>query len=401
MRDPLESIIEYNRALTGEGRKKDWLRIKLDRLCASPFGFLRGTFHLFAQDWPELGDDPLDPGPDQPIVGDLHLENFGAYRAADGEFVFDVNDFDESAPGTPALDLCRVATSFLLADEKHGELRALSRIDAFLNAYLSTAMGSDMSPVVAGKSQPDAINRVIAEAQDGSRAAWLDRRVTGDAKKRRFQTNETYQPVKDLDLRAAIVAAVQSFAGSVKERPADCPSWPQVLDVSERIAGTGSLGRFRYAVLLPGKGEKLGKELVLELKEARPSALDPKTASSSQAERVVADTRLMQGDPPAYLGRTTLSGRAFTVRELQPTEAKLEAAATKGSELDQLCAVCGIVLGRAHHRSGKALAKRLAGRDRAIRRRIAAFALRYAEVVVEDHALLVEKRAKVAKAIGI
>jgi uncharacterized protein (DUF2252 family) len=401
MRDPLESIIEYNRALTGEGRKKDWLRIKLDRLCASPFGFLRGTFHLFVQDWREIGDDPLDPGPDQPIVGDLHLENFGAYRAADSQFVFDVNDFDESAPGTPALDLCRVATSFLLADEKHGELRALSRIDAFLNDYLSTAMGSDVAPVVAGKSQPDAINRVITEAEDGSRAAWLDRRVTGDEKKRRFQSNDKYQPVKDLELRAAIVEAVQRFAASVKEKPADCPSWPQVLDVAERIAGTGSLGRFRYAVLLPGKGEKLNKELVLELKEARPSALEPRSSSEKQADRVVAYTQLMQGDPPAYLGRTEVAGRAFTVRHLQPTEAKLEAATTKASELDQLCAACGVVLGRAHHRSSKAIAKRLAGRDRAIRRRVAAFALRYAEVVVEDHALLVEKRAKVAKAIGV
>src|SRR5207302_4813967 len=135
-RDALAALVAFNRAFVGDGRDPVWLRAKLERLCASPFGFLRGTFHLFAADWPTLGDDPLAPGDDSPIVGDLHLENFGAYRAADGRFVFDVNDFDETAAGPPALDLGRVATSFLLADDKHGDHRALARIDAFVDAYL-------------------------------------------------------------------------------------------------------------------------------------------------------------------------------------------------------------------------------------------------------------------------
>jgi len=400
MRDPLASLLEYNRPLVGDGHNSDWMRIKLDRVCASPFGFLRGTFHLFASDWKLLGDDPLLPGPDQPIVGDLHLENFGAYRAADGAYVFDVNDFDETAPGTPALDLCRVATSFLLADEKHGELRAVTRIEAFIDAYLEAVRAHDVSPVL-GKGMPDAVKRVIAEAEDGSRAAWLGRRVAGDGKARHFQQNDKYRPVRDLKLRAAIVAAVQAFAASVKEKPADCPSWPQVLDVAERIAGTGSLGRFRYAVLLPGKGEKAGKELVLELKEARPSSLDPGGTAAAQAERVVAHIHSMQGDPPAYLGRTTLNGMAFTVRELQPTEAKIEAATAKASELDELCAACGTVLGRTHRRAANALPQRYEDRDSALRRRIAAFALRYAEIVVEDRALLVENRASVTKKLGL
>ena len=103
--------------------------MKLDRLCASPFGFLRGTFHLFVADWPRVGDDRCAPGAEQPIVGDLHLENFGAFRAADGSVVFDVNDFDETASSTPALDLARVATSVVLADERHGDVRAVERIE--------------------------------------------------------------------------------------------------------------------------------------------------------------------------------------------------------------------------------------------------------------------------------
>ena len=110
-RDALAELVKYNSRFIGEGRDPAWLRTKLDRICASPFGFLRGTFHLFVTDWPAVGLDALVDAPAQPIVGDLHIENFGAFRAADGSVVFDVNDFDETGSGSPALDLSRLATS--------------------------------------------------------------------------------------------------------------------------------------------------------------------------------------------------------------------------------------------------------------------------------------------------
>ena len=78
-----------------------------------------------------------------------------------------------------------------------------------------------------------------------------------------------------------------------------------MLDASARVAGTGSLGRFRYAVLLPGKGGKAGKELVLELKEALASSLAP-DSPVDQAARVVATQQKLQGDSPAYLGTATI-----------------------------------------------------------------------------------------------
>ncbi len=405
MRDPLANIVQYNRQFTGVGRDPMWLRAKLDRLCASPFGFLRGTFHLFVSDWNAFGDDPLNPGAPQPIVGDLHLENFGAFRAEDGRIVFDVNDFDESATGSPALDLGRVATSFLLADERHGELRAVDRIEAFLVSYLEAARASDLRAIdndKGGRAMPPAVHHVIAEAEEGSRPAWLESRVQGDGGNRRFRPSEKYFPVTDVAVRDAVQTCVREFADRVGGRPADCPSWPTVLDVAVRIAGTGSLGRFRYAVLLPGKGGKTGKELILELKEALPSSLAPGEPAAEQAARVISHQRKLQGASPAYLGTATLAGRAFTVRELQPMEAKLDAASTKGGDLDALCAACGVVLGRLHQRGGgPGLKARLDNRDRALARRVAAFALRYAEVVVEDHALLLQNRPAIENQLGL
>jgi uncharacterized protein (DUF2252 family) len=48
-------------------------------------------------------------------VGDLHLENFGTWRDADGRLVWGVNDFDEAAIMPYPLDLVRLATSILHA----------------------------------------------------------------------------------------------------------------------------------------------------------------------------------------------------------------------------------------------------------------------------------------------
>ena len=47
-------------------------------------------------------------------VGDLHVENFGTWRDAEGRLVWGVNDFDETAPLPMALDLTRLAVSVFL-----------------------------------------------------------------------------------------------------------------------------------------------------------------------------------------------------------------------------------------------------------------------------------------------
>ncbi len=400
-RDPLDAIVAYNRRFVGEGRDPAWVRLKLERLCASPFGFLRGTFHLFVADWPRLGDEPLAAGADQPIVGDLHLENFGAFRAADASVVFDVNDFDETAPFSPALDVARLATSIVLADDRHGDARAVERVGAMVDAWAAAARALDLRPI-GGKEAPPIVRSLVDTASDASRSTWIDRRVEGAAGQRRFKASDKYQRITDEALRGAIVAAMRDFGARCPERPAEIADWPHVLDVAVRIAGTGSLGRFRWAILVEGKHDKPGKERILELKEALPSSLTPAETSADAAEQVIANQRRLQGAPPAYLGVARVDGRAFTVRELQPTEAKLESAALKGPDLDALAAACGTVLGRLHRRAGGAdLAARIGDRERAIGRRVAAFALRYAAQVAEDHARLAAHRDAVVQALGL
>ena len=81
MSTAVDQILAYNARLD----KKD-LPHKLDKLIASPFQFFRGTFHLFARDLnlKEFRTIPITRSAG-PIVGDLHSENFGIFRAVHDE----------------------------------------------------------------------------------------------------------------------------------------------------------------------------------------------------------------------------------------------------------------------------------------------------------------------------
>ncbi len=413
-RDPIAELIRYNSRFRatgmgadGAGREARVAARQLDRMTASPFGLLRGSFHLFVMDWVEGGETDLlgsSRASQQPIVGDLHLENFGAFRAADGRYVFDINDFDETGPGSPAIDLCRLATSIVLADEKHGVARAAARIVDMVSAYLAGARTLDLRAIdKTVKNLPAAVTQVLQVAEDSSRPEWLAARVEGPPGARKFKQNEKYTPITDEAQRAAITAGVREFARGVAARLPEVASWATaapVLDIAVRIAGTGSLGRLRYAVLLSGKNDKVGKELILELKEAIPSSLTPND-TEDQAVRVIETMRALQGDSPAYLGVAHVGGRSFAVRELSPMEGKISSADLQPSQLDELAPMLGSVLGRLHRRGSPMLGSRLDGRDRSLARRVTAFGLRYADQVSADHAELVARRGEVEAALGL
>lgn len=59
----------------------------------------------------------LVEAPQALCVGDIHVENYGTWRDADGRLVSSINDFDEAAVMPYALDLLRLATSATLAPE--------------------------------------------------------------------------------------------------------------------------------------------------------------------------------------------------------------------------------------------------------------------------------------------
>ena len=95
--------------------KRD-LAYKHEQMRADPFLFFRATFYRWAQMWPEHCPE-LARGPKVLAVGDLHLENFGTWRDAEGRLAWGVNDFDEAFPMAFTNDLVRLAVSALLASQ--------------------------------------------------------------------------------------------------------------------------------------------------------------------------------------------------------------------------------------------------------------------------------------------
>src|SRR5664279_5308373 len=92
-------------------RVPELIPIRHARMTASPFAFYRGAAAVMAAD---LATTP-DSGLRAQICGDAHLVNFGGFAAPDRTIIFDVNDFDETAPGPWDWDVKRLATSFEIA----------------------------------------------------------------------------------------------------------------------------------------------------------------------------------------------------------------------------------------------------------------------------------------------
>ncbi|MGI8759226.1 MAG: DUF2252 family protein, partial [Acidimicrobiales bacterium] len=94
--DPVQQIIA-----THEGRLERLIPVRVGRMIASPYGFLRGAAAIMASDFALLPATEITPV----ICGDAHLGNFGFYASPERELVLDLNDFDEAHPGAWEWDL--------------------------------------------------------------------------------------------------------------------------------------------------------------------------------------------------------------------------------------------------------------------------------------------------------
>jgi uncharacterized protein (DUF2252 family) len=169
-------------------------------------------------------------------------------------------------------------------------------------------------------------------------------------------------------------------------------------DVARKVVGVGSVGTRCWMLLMLGRDTS--DPLVLQVKEAGPSVLEPylkRTKVSNHGKRVVEGQRLMQATSDIFLGwihtDAGLDGRPrdFYVRQLWDwkTSVDLETIVPRGLEL--YARWCGWTLARAHARSGDrvAIASYL-GKSDAFDRATAEFARAYADLNDRDYAALVE-----------
>src|SRR4030095_12824952 len=96
----VQRIERYN-----AGREPERLTLKYEAMRKDAFAFMRGTCHLFHEDWHR--EPVLDRTPLAWINSALHLEQPVSYNGDNRLAYFALNDFDESTLAPVAHDLAR------------------------------------------------------------------------------------------------------------------------------------------------------------------------------------------------------------------------------------------------------------------------------------------------------
>jgi uncharacterized protein (DUF2252 family) len=349
----LEAILKFN-----QDRKPKLVRLKLRRMLQDPFRFFRGTNHLFVAAWPEL--QPPEAGPDILICGDLHLENFGAYRTAEGDFRYDINDFDESMVAASSTDLVRCTTSIFLAAEQwrlaptQATSVALAYLDHYRKAVLA-AIGAGAVGEVAPRSGRGAIWELLGTTASGIQQALLERNTKRKTNGRPIIRRTANHPEVSRRRVDLIRAAFEAHGRKVGE-----PDAFAVLDVTGRIAGVGSLGVRRYLALIEGEGPPNGYRL-LDIKQVEPSVLAGLSLApqpdygGDEARRVVQAQTTLQGHPSAGLDALNIGQRCYRIREMIPEEnrSSLDRFRKQPAKLREAVETAGLLTAWSHLRGGR------------------------------------------------
>jgi hypothetical protein len=290
---------------------EDWLRLhirivepdlqfKHEQMAAALFPFFRATFYRWLQQWPEVCGD-LEKVPHILSVGDLHVENFGTWRDAEGRLVWGVNDFDEACLYPYTMDLVRLATSALIAaGEQRLTMKPRESAAAILEGYESGMEGGGR-PFVLGEHHE-----------------WL--RLIAESKLR--------DPVvfwQKMDRNPTAKGEIPASAREALEHLLPEPGIPYRL--ARRRVGLGSLGRVRLVAIAEWKGGRVARE-TKALTASALQWLEPKRAPAEILYGAILRRAVRCPDPYVQM-----RGH-WIVRRLSPhcSRIELEALATSRGE---------------------------------------------------------------------
>jgi uncharacterized protein (DUF2252 family) len=406
----------------GAARVPELLPIRYGRMASSAFAFFRGAALPMADD---LSRTPRS-GLTVQACGDAHLANFGVFASPERRLVFDINDFDETAPGPWEWDVKRLATSLEIAArsndypakdrrgivlaavaEYRRAMREFAGLDA-LGVWYAHAdverLQADTSVSLRGK-QRRTLEKAMAKAQTKDNLGALGRFATvHDGVARLDAEPPLVVPLRDLIADAEKAAATEqwlhamitAYGATLEPERRVLLDRYRMVDVARKVVGVGSVGTRSWMLLLLEDGVN---PLFLQAKEAGPSVLEAYTGASgfeNSGQRVVVGQRLMQAVSDIFLGFVRAEGidgvtRDFYVRQLRDWKGSAEVELMRPEGMLAYGRLCGWTLARAHARSGDrvALAAYLGGNpafDVAVRE----FAEAYADQNDRDHRALVE-----------
>jgi uncharacterized protein (DUF2252 family) len=405
-RDPI-AVLEQQAAT----RAPELVPIRYGRMAESPFAFFRGGAAIMAAD---LAGTP-DTGLTVQACGDAHVANFGTFATPERNVVFDINDFDETTPGPWEWDVKRLAASLHVVARGHG-------------------FDSDVCDGVVATAAREYRERLRAFAAMRTLDLWYDRIHVDDViahfpveyrrivqrdvrkaeRKNRFRAVAKLTRTVDGELRLAedppflvhlssvghdmdeVAAMVEGYRATLSDARRGLFDRFEVVDIARKVVGVGSVGTRCWIALLVGRDHPDGDQLILQIKEAQPSVLEPYVGSSAlghHGRRVVAGQRLTQAASDLFLGwcEGPVSGRHYYVRQLWDVKGQSDLLEMDEGNLLHYGALCSWALARAHARTGDAvpIAGYLGSSDR-FDRAIVEFATTYASVNDADHQALLD-----------
>jgi uncharacterized protein (DUF2252 family) len=348
-RDVWRLIQEFN-----SQRDRDILAQKYQKMRKNAFSFFRGTCHLFYRDLPP--DSILNLAPIVWICGDLHLENFGAYKGDNRQIYFGIDDFDEGILAPCTWDIARLLTSIFLAvdslDFQQADAADLAQL--FLHAYI-TALSADSIGEIVEANAKGIVADLLEDLHRRKRSDFLDERTELIDARRQFKIDGEKILAISQEKYQSVVRSIELWAASQVN-----PDFFEVLDIGFRVAGTGSLGLDRYLILVAGKGSP-NNNYLLDFKQQLGSSLQPyllieQPQWKNPATRVIKIQQFVQSSPPARLAAIEFNGGSYSLRELQPTQDKISLKAGKISlaQLEKLIDTMAQVTAAGHlNSSGK------------------------------------------------
>jgi uncharacterized protein (DUF2252 family) len=396
---PVEQVIAAH-----EDRLSWLIPVRIGRMVASPYAFLRGTAGIMAGDFATLPATGIMPV----ICGDAHLGNFGFYASPERDLVFDLNDFDEAHPGSWEWDLRRLVTSVCVAGRQNGcaEDAAADAVRACAASYREEIRHLAQEPLLSRAYERLDLDRMWDTASDKGfrreveRSARRARTRTSDRALPRFteQRDGARRIVEQPPLitrvdPAPLVAALDEYLATLT------PQWRRVLagytvvDVAHKVVGVGSVGLRAYVALCEGSSPD--DVVFLQLKQARRSVVAPfvhgeNALHEHQGQRVVEYQQALQTVSDPLLGWTTIDGRQYYVRQFRDMKGAIAVDGIDANALSDYAGICGYLLAKGHARtSGASMIAAYVGGSAKLDEALARFARAYADQTEADHAALV------------
>jgi uncharacterized protein (DUF2252 family) len=399
--DPVKIVKAEN-----AGREEDLIPLRMERMAASPFAFLRGAASVMAWD---LAHAP-STGLNVVIDGDCHINNFGLFGTPQNDIVLDLNDFDETMIAPWEWDLKRLTASVNLAgrdndftksERRRGvlscvegyrgalsELRGLGVLELWNRITMPERM---QRPVKTDNKSMAVVTKAVRKARESNNAALLrsitDRQTDG---RLRLRLDPPVTAAVSDGLKEKIIDALHDYIDTLSPERRYMLRRYSAVDVARRVVGVGSVGLRAYLVLLVGNGEE--DALFLQMKEATNPAHAPYVpimpdAYQHNGQRVVYGQRLLQASGDPLLGWTAMEGRPYYVRQMKNMKGAIPTEWLSGEPFNFFVSGYGALLARAHARSGDAaVIGGYCGKSDVLDESLADWAEAYGDQTEQDHA---------------